>query len=362
MIARRVERVRSRIAMIKISRPALRPGLVAAFGVVLSLPACGSGATGASSSAGGSASAAGGSSGGAGGTGGELASSITASSSASGSSSGTGGATGCVVGVDPVSHALAKAVAGDTVFVRDGVYNELVTFPGSGAVGAPITLRAYCGEHPVLDATGLGSGTAQPALVSLVDRSHLVVDGFELRNLTGTGSSFPAGIWVRGSVCDVVIRNNDVHHITAPGGGGKDTGAHGIAVYGEKTTPSEDVHLEGNLLHDLVLGPSEAMVVNGNVRKLEVLGNTVHDVNNIAFDFIGFEPDVCASCSQADVTDVDNVNRARDGLVRGNTAFNMTTATHPAYGGVVGANGAPQDLDIDGEPRKGHFDIGADER
>ena len=372
--------------MIKISRPALRPGLVAAFGVVLSLPACGSGATGASSSAGGSASGTGGSSGGAGGTGGELASSVTASSSASGSgsSSGTGGATGCVVGVDhvifvgpagkdaaagteadpfaTVSHALAKAVAGDTVFVRDGVYNELVTFPGSGAVGAPITLRAYCGEHPVLDATGLGSGTAQPALVSLVDRSHLVVDGFELRNLTGTGSSFPAGIWVRGSVCDVVIRNNDVHHITAPGGGGKDTGAHGIAVYGEKTTPSEDVHLEGNLLHDLVLGPSEAMVVNGNVRKLEVLGNTVHDVNNIAFDFIGFEPDVCASCSQADVTDVDNVNRARDGLVRGNTAFNMTTATRPAYGGVVGANGAPQDLDIDGEPRKGHFDIGADER
>ena len=29
---------------------------------------------------------------------------------------------------------------------------------------------------------------------------------------------------------------------------------------------------------------------------------------------------------------------------------------------MVGADGAPQDLDIDGEPRKGHFDIGADER
>jgi hypothetical protein len=361
VIARRVERVRSLIAMIKFSRvgPGLGLGLVAAFGVVLSLPACGSGATTSSSSAGGSASGTGGSSTGAGGAGGESAASTGESSSAaSGSGSGTGGGSGCVVGVDhaifvgpagkdtaagteadpfaTVSHALSKAVAGDTVFVRDGVYKELVTFPGSGAAGAPITLRAYCGEHPILDATGLGSGVSQPALVSVVDRSHVVVDGFELRNLTATGNSFAAGIWVRGSVSDVVIRNNEVHHITAPNGG-KDTGAHGIAVYGEKTTPSEDVHLTGNLLHDLVLGPSEAMVVNGNVRKFEVLDNTVHDVNNIAFDFIGFEPDVCASCSQADVTNVDNVNRARDGLVRGNTAFNMTTATNPAYGGEKAA-------------------------
>ena len=344
--------------MLKISRSALYPVVVAAFGVVISLPACGAGATVSTTGSGGSPSGTVGSDGGVGGTGGELASSVAASSSASGSSSSTGGGSGCVVGVDhvifvgpagkdtaagteadpfaTVNHALAKAVAGDTVFVRDGVYSELVTFPGSGAAGAPITLRAYCGEHPVLDATGLGSGVDRPALVSVVDRSHVVVDGFELRNLTATGNSFGAGIWVRGSVSDVVIRNNDVHHITAPGGG-KDTGAHGIAVYGEKTTPSEDVHLTGNLLHDLVLGPSEALVVNGNVRKFEVLDNTVHDVNNIAFDFIGFEPDVCASCSQADVSDVPNVNRVRDGLVRGNTAFNMTTATNPAYGGEKAA-------------------------
>lgn len=235
-----------------------------------------------------------------------------------------------------INHALSKAVAGDTVFVRTGVYKELVTFPASGTAGSPITLRAYCDEHPVIDATGLSGGASRPALVSIVDRSHVVVDGFEMRNLAGSGNSFPAGIWVRGSVSDVVIRNNEVHHITAPNGG-KDTGAHGIAVYGEKTTPSEDIHLENNRLHDLVLGPSEAMVVNGNVRNFEVMGNTVHDVNNIAFDFIGFEPDVCAACSQADVADVDNVNRVRDGLVRGNTAFNMTTATNPAYGGEKAA-------------------------
>jgi uncharacterized protein DUF1565 len=342
--------------MIKISRT----GLGLAFGVVLCIPACGSSPTSSSSSASGSTSGSGGSSSGSGGAGGAAATSTgESSSSASGSSSsGTGGGSGCVVGADhtifvsptgkdaaagteadpfaSINHALSKAVAGDTVFVRDGVYKELVTFPGSGAAGAPITLRAYCGEHPVLDATGLGSGVDQPALVSIVDRSHVVVDGFELRSLTATGNSFAAGIWVRGSVSDVVIRNNEVHHITAPNGG-KDTGAHGIAVYGEKTTPSEDVHLEGNLLHDLVLGPSEAMVVNGNVRNFEVLGNTVHDVNNIAFDFIGFESDVCGSCLQTDVTDAPNVNRVRDGLVRGNTAFNMTTKSNPAYGGEKSA-------------------------
>jgi hypothetical protein len=350
--------------MMKYSGSLLGLGLGLGLGVVIALPACGgAGTTSSSSSASGSTSGSGGSSSSTGGEGGSSATSTggssgTSSTSASGSSSGSGGGTGCVVGVDHVifvsptgkdaaagteadpfatlNHALAKAVAGDTVFARDGVYKELVTFPGSGAAGAPITLRAYCGEHPVIDATGLGGGVDRPALVSIVDRSHVVVDGFELRNLSATGSSFAAGIWVRGTVSDVVIRNNEVHHITAPNGG-KDTGAHGIAVYGEKPAPSEDVHLENNVLHDLVLGPSEAMVVNGNVRKFEVSGNIVHDVNNIAFDFIGFEPDVCASCSQADVTDIDNVNRVRDGLVRGNTAFKMTTATNPAYGGEKSA-------------------------
>ena len=87
----------------------------------------------------------------------------------------------------------------------------------------------------------------------------------------------------------------------------------------------------GNRVHDLNLGWSEAVVVNGNVRRFELRDNVVRNVDNIAFDLIGFEADVCPACSQAD-TISDAVNRARDGLVVGNLAHDMTTFGNPAYG------------------------------
>jgi len=221
------------------------------------------------------------------------------------------------------------AQPGDTVVVRQGTYNELVEFPRSGAPGAPITVRAACGERPILDGTGL-VGTGEPALFSVVDQGHIVVEGFEIRNLTGMGG-FPAGIWVRGASHDVVIRDNVIHDIKAENGG-DGAGAHGIAVYGTKTTPAERISIVGNELSDLVLGWSEALVVNGNVRDFEVRDNHVHHVNNIAFDFIGFESDVCGACSQNDVIDADNVNRVRQGLIVGNLAHDVTSYGNPAYG------------------------------
>jgi hypothetical protein len=129
----------------------------------------------------------------------------------------------------------------------------------------------------------------------------------------------------------VKILNNVVHDIQAENGG-DGAGAHGIAVYGTTTAPSERIEIAGNELYGLVLGWSEAVVVNGNVRDFDVHDNVVHDVNNIAFDFIGFESDVCPSCSQDDVTAESNVNRARNGRVVDNVAYNVTSFGNPAYG------------------------------
>ncbi len=162
------------------------------------------------------------------------------------------------------------------------------------------------------------------------------MEGFELRGLTGVGGNFPAAVWVRGACSDITLRDNVVHTINAEGGG-RANGAHGIAVYGTRVTPAEDITIEGNELRDMVLGPSEAMVINGNVRRFTVRGNSVHDVNNIAYDFIGFERDVCPSCNQTDALDRADVNRVRDGLVVGNLAYNVTSARNPAYAGEKAA-------------------------
>lgn len=228
-----------------------------------------------------------------------------------------------------ITKALAAAQAGDTVLVHGGTYKELVTFPRSGAPQRPITLRGRCGERPVLDGGGLGGGKPLPALIYAEDRAHLVIDGFELTGLVGKGGNFPAAVWIRGASKDIVVRNNRIHGIIAENRG-NDGGAHGIGVYGTRTDPAEDIVLEANELSSLVLGPSEALVVNGNVRRFKVLSNEVYGVDNIAFDFIGYEG-TCAGCSGTDLT-AAAVDRVRDGVVSDNLAHDVTSRGNPAYG------------------------------
>ena len=53
--------------------------------------------------------------------------------------------------VQKIQTALEKAAAGDTIMLREGTYREAVALKGkSGKEGAPITLKAYAGEKPVI--------------------------------------------------------------------------------------------------------------------------------------------------------------------------------------------------------------------
>jgi hypothetical protein len=106
--------------------------------------------------------------------------------------------------------------------------------------------------------------------------------------------------------------------------------AHGIAVYGNLAGhPIDDVVIRDNQLYDLMLGSSEALVVNGNVTHFLIEGNVVHDTNNIGIVAIGYEgtaPD-------------PSVDSARDGIIRGNTVYNVDSYGNPAYGTDRSANG-----------------------
>ena len=70
-------------------------------------------------------------------------------------------------------------------------------------------------------------------------------------------------------------------------------------------------------------------MVNGNVAGFRISKNIVHDNNNIGIDVIGFErtaPD-------------PEVDRARDGVVRENLVYNVTSRGNPAYGNEANSDG-----------------------
>ncbi|MDQ3002266.1 MAG: right-handed parallel beta-helix repeat-containing protein [Fibrobacterota bacterium] len=214
-----------------------------------------------------------------------------------------------------VQAGLNAATAGDTVLVTPGIYNEGVSFGKSGTAAGPITLLGQKGA--ILDGTGVGA----EELVSIDSKSHVRVMGFEIRNLKKSG--VPIGISISGGGSHIEIRGNHVHHIENANGN-----AHGIAAYGNSSTPISNLVVDGNEISDCKLGQSESMVLNGNVTDFVVSNNVVHDNDNIGIDFIGFEG-----------TGPSGQDQARNGLCFGNRVYNISSATNPTYGGERSADG-----------------------
>lgn len=225
-----------------------------------------------------------------------------------------------------LSHAVAQAVAGDTVSVKSGVYEERVVFPHSGSEDASIVFRAADGEAPIVDGTGL-SVEGRQGLFELQDRSFIRIEGFSLRNFASSGrNQVPVGILIEGSGHGIELVGNTVGGIASTARVREDLSgrnAHGIAVYGNQEAPVADLLILENHLRNLTLGSSEAMVLNGNVDGFQILKNVVVDCDNIGIDAIGFEGTAPS----------ERLDQARNGLIAGNTVERITTVSNPSYGG-----------------------------
>jgi hypothetical protein len=220
-----------------------------------------------------------------------------------------------------IQQAADSAPPGSTVSIRGGTYAERVTINVSGSAAGPITFQSYPGEQAVIDGTTLPVEVGASSLVTIRDRSYIVLKNLEIRNLrTGSADIVPIGIDVSGATLGIELRNNYVHHIETNYTGQNGGNAHGIAVYGDSATATSGLVIDGNELANLKLGSSEALVVNGNIDGFTISNNRIHDTNNIGIDAIGYEGVAPAN------------DRARNGLIADNRIWNVDTSTNPAYG------------------------------
>jgi len=229
-----------------------------------------------------------------------------------------------------IQHAASSATPGSVVYVRGGTYVESVniTVSGTAAVG-PVIFQNYPGESPIVDGTGLTPPSGIHGLFNITNQSYVTVQGFEVRNYaTSSSSVYPAGIWVTGAGSNIQILNNLVHNITTSSE--KNGSAYGIAVYGTSGTVSIDsITIDGNQVYNLKTGQSESVNVDGNVTNFAITNNIIHDNDNIGIDAIGFEG-VAASSS---------VDYARNGVISGNTIYNISAINNAGEGKDYDADG-----------------------
>ncbi len=230
-----------------------------------------------------------------------------------------------------IQHAANTLQAGDTVYVRAGVYNEAVNIAVSGsAAGGAIRFQSYPGETAIVDGTGLTPSTSSTqGLFNIAGRSYVTIQGFEIRNFqTSSASATPAGIWVSGSGTNIQILNNVVHNIvtTSEANGN----AFGIAVYGtEAPAAITNITISGNQVYSCKTGNSETVNVDGNVTNFTISNNIIRDNDNIGIDAIGFEG----------VSPDPTYDYARNGTISGNTVYNISAINNPGEGKQYDADG-----------------------
>jgi hypothetical protein len=78
-----------------------------------------------------------------------------------------------------IQKAADTARAGDTVFLRDGTYFEIVSLKNCGTEGNPITFRTYPGERACIDGAGKGGWYGN---VTIQGTDHLRLVDLEIRN------------------------------------------------------------------------------------------------------------------------------------------------------------------------------------
>ncbi len=246
-----------------------------------------------------------------------------------------------------IQHAAEVAEPGDVVNIREGVYAEQVRILVSGTAEAPIVFRAAPGEHPVIDGADLPLPDGDSALVEIADRDFVHLVGLEVRSRrTADPDRFVLGVWVHGACRGITLEDlvvHDIRHDDAQGG------ANAIGVYGDAPVPVRDLVIRGCEVYDCALAWSEAITINGNVDGFLVEGNRVHDVNNIGIDAIGGEG----------TGPVDDA--ARNGTIRDNLVWNVSSVDNPAYQGDRSAGGIYVDCGTDivvERNRVHHADIG----
>lgn len=192
-----------------------------------------------------------------------------------------------------IGMAAGTITAGDTVLVREGVYTERVVPLYSGNSSEErIVYMAYPGETPTIDGTGIAMPGGMGGLVEISGVSHIVFDGFEVRN-AGTEDNH-CGILIDASSA-VTVRNCHTYNTVSSGIGVWDCSVvtlHGNEVElacndGEQeciTVAGTNVFtVSDNHVHDSGPGSigGEGIDIKDGSSTGSVHGNIVHDINRI---------------------------------------------------------------------------------
>ena len=153
------------------------------------------------------------------------------------------------------ASAASPVIAGDTVFILQGTYNERVLVEKSGTYGTNIVFTNYQNEVVTVDGSGISWGNSWNGLIDISNRKYVEVLGLNVKN------SDYGGIWVED--CDtILIKANKTYN----------TYSSGIGVWN-----SNSIWVENNEVELACNDGDQECISIANSQHCDILKNLIHN-------------------------------------------------------------------------------------
>ncbi|VVB89732.1 Right handed beta helix region [uncultured archaeon] len=113
-----------------------------------------------------------------------------------------------------ITKATNTLVAGDTVYIKEGTYNENVLIKNSGSPGKFITFAAYPGDSVTIDGTGL-SVDMYDGLVQIPGSSYINLSGLRVINSKFTGIMVGRDYGTNALPSNIILEKNYISNTAA---------------------------------------------------------------------------------------------------------------------------------------------------
>jgi hypothetical protein len=131
-----------------------------------------------------------------------------------------------------IQKAANTVIAGDTVSVAGGIYNEKVVFTRSGTASQKIIFKNVAGQTPIIDGQGLSIPTYD-TLISIKGVGYMRLEGFEIKN---------SAYWV-------IYIGGESHHLELSSLDIHDGAMSGMFIDGPRSRPAFSL-ISGNKVHN----------------------------------------------------------------------------------------------------------------
>jgi len=184
----------------------------------------------------------------------------------------------------------STVVAGDTVQIIEGTYNEQVNFTISGAPNLKITFKNYQNNEVILSGLSLPSSEY---IMKIEDQKYIRIIGLKFKDYQALDA---IGLIIINSSF-IQVEDNEFVNIdystTAIGEiPTENQNSQPIIVYGREPYSidvSQGLDFIGNSIHDCETGWSEALSINGHIDDFEIAYNEIYNNTNIGIVAIGYK-------------------------------------------------------------------------